>query len=389
MAKTPAKRLRAKVTIPGADKPVWISARTKKELEQKKQHVRETYIDGVKPREMTFHQAVIEWYTVIKRPRIRSNGTRVNYEGYINNHILPYFPEQRLVRTIRRRDLQACVDNLEGYSLDVINKVISILKHSMDYAITENAIALNPAALLVRPITGTPQDKDSLTDAQVQAVFAAANADPYGGIVYLLYYLGTRIGETLGLQWGDFDWENDLVHIQRDIDFSSSNEGVVDSLKNGTSDRFLPIPPQLRDYLYPRRGLPSSFVFIMDDGYRPSKAQYRHIWLTIMHAAGLTSLKKSFIEDRDAAIALGLTPPTPQLDHDYDVQITAHWFRHNYATLLFEAGIDPVTSMRLLGHSNYSTTANIYTHLKEQQLKKAAVKMDAVFAKGCQKVAIF
>ena len=389
MAKTPGKRLRAKITIPGADKPIWVSAHSRKELEEKKRIVRETYVDGVKPRDLTFHQAVIEWYTVIKRPRIRSAGTRGNYEGMINNHILPCFPEQRLVRTIRRKDLQACVDLLEGFSLNSVNLCMSILHHAMEYAVTENAIASSPASLLVRPLTGKPHDKDALTDAQRDAIFAAADASPDGRIVYILYYLGVRIGEALGLQWGDFDWENELVHIQRDIDFTASNDGTIGSVKNDTSDRFVPIPEPLKEHLWPLRGMPSAFVILTPDGSRPSKSQYRSMWLSLMHAAGLTTLKPEYIEDRDAALALGLKPPTPSLYTDYDVLITAHWFRHNFATLLFDAGVDPVTAMNILGHSNYSTTANVYTHLKEKQLRKAAVKMDAVFAKGCQKVAIF
>ena len=389
MAKTPGKRLRAKITIPGADKPIWVSAHSRKELEEKKRIVRETYVDGVKPRDLTFHQAVIEWYNVIKRPRIRSSGTRSNYEGMINNHILPCFPEQRLVRTIRRKDLQACVDLLEGFSLNSVNLCMSILRHSMEYAVTENAIASSPASLLVRPLTCKPHDKDALTDAQRDAIFAAADASPDGRIVYILYYLGVRIGEALGLQWGDFDWENELVHIQRDIDFTASNDGTIGSVKNDTSDRFVPIPEPLKEHLWPLRGMPSAFVILTPDGSRPSKSQYRSMWLSLMHAAGLTTLKPEYIEDRDSALALGLKPPTPSLYTDYDVLITAHWFRHNYATLLFEGGVDPITAMRILGHSNYSTTANVYTHLKEKQLRKAAVKMDAVFAKGCQKVAIF
>ena len=389
MAKTPGKRLRGKVTIPGAEKPIWVSAHSRKELEEKKRIVRETYVDGVKPRDLTFHQAVIEWYTVIKRPRIRTVATRGNYEGMINNHILPCFPEQRLVRTIRRKDLQACVDRLEGFSMNSVNLCMSILRHSMEYAVTENAIASSPAALLVRPLTCKPKDKDALTDAQRDAVFAAADASPDGRIVYILYYLGLRIGEALGLQWGDFDWENELVHVQRDIDFSASNDGTIGSVKNDTSDRFVPIPEPLKEHLWPLRGMPSAFVILMPDGSRPSKSQYRSMWLSLMHAAGMTTLKPEYIEDRDAALALGLKPPTPSLYTDYDVLITAHWFRHNYATLLFEGGVDPITAMRILGHSNYSTTANVYTHLKEKQLRKAAVKMDAVFAKGCQKVAIF
>ena len=47
--------------------------------------------------------------------------------------------------------------------------------------------------------------------------------------------------------------------------------------------------------------------------------------------------------------------------------LTPHYFRHNYATLLFEAGVEPLIAMKILGHTDYQTTANIYTHLKSER----------------------
>ena len=49
--------------------------------------------------------------------------------------------------------------------------------------------------------------------------------------------------------------------------------------------------------------------------------------------------------------------------------LTPHYFRHNYATLLFEAGVEPLIAMKILGHTDYQTTANIYTHLKSEMMK--------------------
>ena len=40
--------------------------------------------------------------------------------------------------------------------------------------------------------------------------------------------------------------------------------------------------------------------------------------------------------------------------------ITPHYFRHNYVTMLYEAGVDPLIAMKIVGHTGYQTTANIY-----------------------------
>ena len=49
--------------------------------------------------------------------------------------------------------------------------------------------------------------------------------------------------------------------------------------------------------------------------------------------------------------------------------------------MLYESGIDPLLAMKIVGHTDYQTTANIYTHIKEEMLKKATVDLNGVFRK--------
>ena len=76
----------------------------------------------------------------------------------------------------------------------------------------------------------------------------------------VLYYLGLRRGEALGLQWGDLDFDEDLVHVQRDIDFCGSTARDGD-LKTDAADRYVPIPGELRAMLTKMRGFPQQYVF--------------------------------------------------------------------------------------------------------------------------------
>ena len=59
--------------------------------------------------------------------------------------------------------------------------------------------------------------------------------------------------------------------------------------------------------------------------------------------------------------------------------VTPHQIRHGYATALLESGVDPKTAQVLLGHAQLSTTMDIYTHVRDGQLKAAAEKMEAGF----------
>ena len=43
---------------------------------------------------------------------------------------------------------------------------------------------------------------------------------PDGLYLAVLYYTGMRPGEVRGLQWGDIDWDANLIHVQRDVDYA-------------------------------------------------------------------------------------------------------------------------------------------------------------------------
>ena len=61
------------------------------------------------------------------------------------------------------------------------------------------------------------------------------------------------------------------------------------------------------------------------------------------------------------------------------VHADSAFFRYNYVTFLYESGIDPLVAMKIGGHSDYQTTANIYTHLSDETLRKAGINMGMVF----------
>ena len=58
---------------------------------------------------------------------------------------------------------------------------------------------------------------------------------------------------------------------------------------------------------------------------------------------------------------------------------------HNYITPLYEAGVNPLIAVKIAGHSDYQTTANIYTHLSEETMRQASVNLDEVFQKKAKK----
>ena len=69
-------------------------------------------------------------------------------------------------------------------------------------------------------------------------------------------------------------------------------------------------------------------------------------------------------------------PPTTHL---YKPTVTAHQFRHEFASAMYQANIGEMETQKILGHADISTTRKSYTHIREEQIKAAAKKLDAFF----------
>ena len=186
----------------------------------------------------------------------------------------------------------------------------------------------------------------------------------------MLYYTGVRRGEALGLKWGDFDFNEDQVHIQRDIDFAgpTAQEGA---LKTAASDRYIPIPPELKELLLQKKRLAGEYVFQTETGKPLSQATFKRLWCRLMLAADCVEWREQKPNTSRPDDILKCIKPL----------ITPHYFRHNYVTMLYEAGVDPLIAMKIVGHTDYQTTANIYTHVRDEMLKKSTVNMGDVFRK--------
>ena len=371
------KKYRGKVRIGiAADgKPIdkYVSAPTREDLDIAIQACKEHYILGRPvPEEKMFYEFAEEWYTIRKEPFI-SEASRSSYKSCFIKHIIPEFG-LRYLKAISSSDIQNFVNAFAGTSKSQITLVIGILRGIFSTAYAEGLIERDPTIALVRPKAKKKDARRALTEDETKRVLEVIDNHPEGLFLAVLYYLGLRRGEALGLKWGDFDFIQDQVHIQRDIDyvFSRAKDGA---LKTDAADRYVPIPPELKEKLLAAKGREDAYVFHTKTGLPIPQGTFKRMWNRLMLAAGL-------VEWRD--VKPGTNRPEDILKQ-IKPTLTPHYFRHNYITMLYESGVDPLMAMKIVGHTDYQTTANIYTHVKEDMLKKATVDLNGVFRKRAGK----
>lgn len=366
-------KIKIGVDAQGKDINKWVSGRTKAELETAKQEARAYYIAGTALRpDRLFGVYAPEWYHTRKEPRL-SDSSRAGYRSMFNKHLLPAFGDRNL-RAITALELQAWLNGLAGMSNTQITLAMTILRGIFGSAKSDRIIAEDPTVTLTMPEAGkaavkralTPEESGSLLGL-IDALLHDSSREQDGVYLAILYYLGLRPGEARGLMWGDFDWNMMTVHVVRDVDYAKKGDHIG-ALKTPAAERDVPVPSELYTILRPRRGLPNVFVLRGKKSGMPlSKTSAECIWLRCMIDIGLARRRE-----------------TPRNCHDlragWEPIITPSYLRHNYATLCWESGMDPLKAMRIIGHRDYRTTANIYTHLNASHIADARVEIESVFA---------
>ena len=147
----------------------------------------------------------------------------------------------------------------------------------------------------------------------------------------------------------------------RDIDYVTYDIG---ELKTAVSKRELPIPQALYEALLPFKGMPDRYIFTTDGTSFLSNSTYGRYWRSLMGA----------MYDADQTLEYKV------LEKGEHISIlTAHYFRHNYATVLYNAEVDVLTAQKYLGHADIETTLGVYTELKNIQESRSAARLKTVF----------
>lgn len=219
------------------------------------------------------------------------------------------------------------------------------------YALRWNFTDRNPIAL-VRQSGGRRVIPRILTVEEIRRLLEQLDP-PYRTMVLIAASLGLRASEIMGLQWGDFDWEDHTVLIRRGV-----VNGRVGDTKTEASRKALPVDSTLADALLERkceirRTRGDGWVFGNCFG-RPRSQQ--------------DILRRHIIP---AALRAGLG------------KIGWHTFRHSYSTLLRGLGADIKVQQELLRHSTVQSTMNVYTQaISEQKRTANSTVVGLLFGRG-------
>ncbi|WP_294414068.1 site-specific integrase [uncultured Ruminococcus sp.] len=264
---------------------------------------------------------------------------------------------------ITPRHVQAFINSLSEKGANMLNgeplspKTIrhyhSFISEVFTYGERMGVVSENPCEKVILPkIQYT--EKQIYTSEDIQRILALLEKEPLQFRVFftLMIYSGFRRGEMLGLEWKDVDFENNIISIRRTSNYLKQIGTYTDTTKTKRSQRTLKFPEQIMELLklykedqdmqalkYGDKWIDSDRLFVKWNG-EPMYNGIPYSWF------------KRFCERNDIPF------------HGI------HSFRHTFASLLVNQGVDIVTVSGALGHSVVSTTSNIYCHMLDEARAK-------------------
>jgi integrase len=155
-----------------------------------------------------------------------------------------------------------------------------------------------------------------------------------------------RLGEVLGLQWQDVDWERKTISVRRSVQ-KLKGYGLIVKEPKTRHGRTIALSDQAISVLKKQRI--GGYIFTIDGNPLDGQAVRRH-FRRLLATASL---------------------PTATRLHD---------LRHGHASLLLAQNVHPKVVAERLGHANIGITLNIYSHLLPNLQTDAVQKLDLALA---------
>ena len=272
----------------------------------------------------------------------------------LENHLLPQFGniEKEIPENMVQTFVLEKIKN--GLNKKTVGDMLIVLKMILKFGKKQKEFDYNEFEDIVFPSDNAKKQLEVLTISQTNTLinYLRENFTFRNLGILIAISTGIRIGEICALQWADVDIERGVFIVQKTIQriyvingSQRKTELIIDTTKTSSSNREIPLSPDLLKIMKPLLRIVKTNNYILTNEDKPTEPRtYRNYYLDLMSKLGLPPMK-------------------------------FHGLRHSFATRCINANIDIKTVSVLLGHSNISTTLNVYTHPDLEQKKSAIGKL--------------
>ncbi len=300
--------------------------------------------------DILFADYMEKWLDIIKSSV--AVPTFASYSTTVKKIVAPYFREKEVtLKNLTAKDIQEFyLRELERVSASSVIHYHANIHKALKYAVKIDLIDVNPADKVERPkkdrFVGSFYDAD-----EVNALFEAAKGSKLELPILFGAFYGLRRSEAIGLKWDAIDFDQNTITIRHTVtscDLDGKRILVAsDTTKTKSSMRTLPLVPFMRERLL-------ALKEEQEDNRRLCGRSYIKDYIGYVCVNEIGDLIKPHY----------VTESFPKLLKANGLRhIRYHDLRHSCASLLLANGVPMKQIQEWLGHSDFSTTANIYAHL--------------------------
>lgn len=290
---------------------------------------------------------IAEKYLAQKTKNVRKNSA-YHYQS-ISKLYLDKLGNRRINR-IRKSDIQKLLDELgEEYSQNYLRDVNTQIASVFQYAVENDIITSSPCKGIKYNSAKSASEKSVYTEEETALILDYAYTRVDGVAVDLMLSYGTTISETLGIQYGDVDFDNKTISIIRSVTLTQGKVNV-DEPKNKHRKRVIAVSDMTLEHI--RKACSEEYTYLIHEESRvlPCNPQrFRRMYNKFMMAM------QNHYEDIDIDIPI----------------LNPHELRHTRATIWVNKDINLFAIAEEMGWSDLQMLRKVYGHPDMNKLRKS------------------
>ena len=349
-----------------------IYAKTLEELRKKEEAIRRDKSDGIKTGNpnITIND-IYELWLHLKRG-LKDN-TFKNYQYMYNQFVYDGFGRTRLCK-LKRSDVRRFYNKLvdtDGLKIATVDNIHTVLHQVLNLAVEDDYIRYNPADNALKELRQVhncdTEKKKALTIAEQQLFLDFLKRNHTYSHWYPIFAVmlgtGMRVGEITGLRWQDIDFDKNTISVNHTLVYynKGDNNGcsfAINTPKSKAGWRTIPMTEDVRNAIIAER----EYQQFLDVSCNVSIDTYTDFVFVnrfgnVQHQGTLNKALRRIIRDCNEEV---ISKNKGSKDLVLLPKFSCHILRHTFTTRLCEAGVNVKIIQDVLGHSDISTTMNIY-----------------------------
>lgn len=357
-------------------------------LRQKEATLLKDAINGINyNKKITVNDLFKKWKTLKKGLK---DNTFQNYQ-YLYELFISESIGKITIKNLKKSDIRLFYNHLADkrhLKISTIDSIHTVLHQVLDIAVDDEYILNNPSDNALKELkqarTNGKKGKKALTLKQQKLFedFLSENSKYKGWypIFITMLWTGMRVGEITGLRWEDIDFDNNLIHINHTLVYydTRTEKGckfAINTPKTKAGKRTIPMLSKVKKALKQEKERQNDLEIncnVKIDGY--TNFVFLNRFGNVYQQCSLNKALKRIIRDCNYEIFDGKIKSDTILPN-----FSNHSLRHTFTTRMVESGINLKVMQEILGHSDISTTMNIYAEatqdLKEKEMKKLSLSL--------------